>query len=294
MTLPFSAAVSTLRSSNQPRYQFFASRVDTGGERRTASLRSTAALAHISDDGSSSLLPSSDGRHNGGGAKFVDPRTLEGCGARELGEWQRSGAKRLQPRDKAYIRYLHAQGVAEQDIAEESSWSLKTVRKAIKNDYGHAGLKVSEEEAARHVCPEFQDRLRAIQTRIKSKERALPEALDSEQGPRQGQYYRSPLPPSDRDNSSSHRSSTSATARRTSSGPARDTDDVFVHAFLAGTSLDEEWFTHFRESGMTKRTLRHVAQMPHQRADAYFARLAPGMTFADRLILIDALLDLDK
>lgn len=69
---------------------------------------------------------------------------------------------RLQPRDKAYIRFLHANGVDEQEIVGESDWTLNTVHKAIKNDYGKPHLKISAAEAESHVCPEFHERLRAV------------------------------------------------------------------------------------------------------------------------------------
>lgn len=79
-----------------------------------------------------------------------------------------------------------------------------------------------------------------------------------------------------------------------SSPPPRqiDPDDEFVHKFLVRTSL-EGWFAEFRKSGVTEKTLRYVAKTPEDRADSYFAKLVPAMTVADRLILVDALMDLD-
>ncbi|KAJ7444439.1 hypothetical protein FB451DRAFT_1568371 [Mycena latifolia] len=233
------------------------------------------------------------------GPKFMDPRSLE---SPALGEWQRSEEKRLQPRDKAYIRFLHTHGVDEDVIVAESSWNLKTVRKAIANDYGKPGLKVSEAEAAKHVCAEFYERLRAIQARDKGEQSPAKEGSPTkfqappiEYAKRNREHHSAPLPPASTRNpytfkSSPQGASTAPKAHRPV--PPPDADDVFVHAFLSRVALDQEWFTAFRASGVTVRALRHVAKMPHDRADAYFARLAPTMTLADRLILVDALLDL--
>ncbi|KAJ7138369.1 hypothetical protein C8R44DRAFT_848185 [Mycena epipterygia] len=227
----------------------------------------------------------------------IDPRTLNGNPAPVLGEWKRSVKSRLQPKDKAYIRFLHANGVDEQEIVGESDWNLKTVQKAIKNDYGKPHLKISAAEAESHVCAEFHERLRAIQARWNGKH---DERRDFARGPHP-YAIQNETPKIKKQLRQTRRPSASGTIHPSRNNanshfppPPRniDPDDNFVHNFLVRTSL-EGWFAEFRKSGVTEKTLRYVAKTPADRADSYFAKLVPAMTVADRLILVDALMDLD-
>ncbi|KAJ7642886.1 hypothetical protein B0H17DRAFT_1216298 [Mycena rosella] len=203
---------------------------------------------------------------------FVDPRMLETAPTlpRELGEWKRSTSARLQPRDKAYIRFLYTHGVDEEEILEESNWGLNTVRKAIKNDYGKASLKISEAEVERQFARNFM--------RGCARYRPVPRAKQA---------------PVARELSASHSSQTQhntrfATARfrchtqfchthpeqpiLSIPHHPRDADDIFLRAFLARASLEQQWLTEFCK----KELLRGLCAMWPKCPTSAPTRISPG------------------
>ncbi|KAJ6556901.1 hypothetical protein B0H10DRAFT_2111292, partial [Mycena sp. CBHHK59/15] len=77
------------------------------------------------------------------------------------GQWKRT-SRVLEPRDKAFIRFLHAHGVDNKDTINESTWNHTTVRRALEDEYSHS---MDAEEVQKLVCLEFYDRLHAIRAR---------------------------------------------------------------------------------------------------------------------------------
>jgi hypothetical protein len=62
----------------------------------------------------------------------------------------------LESRDKAFIRFLSANGIPAADIVNLSSWGLTTVDRAIADNYG---IAMPGAAVVGHLCPEFYARL---------------------------------------------------------------------------------------------------------------------------------------
>ncbi|KAJ7289807.1 hypothetical protein C8J57DRAFT_1706482 [Mycena rebaudengoi] len=77
-----------------------------------------------------------------------------------LGPWIKR-SMHLEIRDKAFIRFLHANGVDAPDITKQSTWHLEAVNRAIIDDYENSTATTGA-DVADHVCPEFYARLEKI------------------------------------------------------------------------------------------------------------------------------------